>query len=97
MLDKERAAWLRWRGAEDHLYPTLISDPTGYQRALEQIHAVVAELRLRGDDLPALLTAEAAADEVLAAACPAGSALPADLVVRAACALRARELGVGVR
>jgi hypothetical protein len=89
------AARLRWRGAEDQLYPTLIADPSRYQKALEQVRAIVVELRRRADDLPALLAAEAAAGEVLAAACPGGSILPADLLVRAACAMRARALGGG--
>nr|MBA3907133.1 hypothetical protein [Pseudonocardiales bacterium] len=34
----------RWRAAEDRLYPTLINDPSSYQRGLADVQAVVAEL-----------------------------------------------------
>ena len=82
----------RWRAAEDRLYPTLIANPTSYQRALTQIQAVTDELRRRGDDLSVLLAAEAGTDEVLASACPNGVGLPADLLVGVACGIRAREI-----
>jgi hypothetical protein len=82
----------RWRAAEDRLYPTLIANPATYQRALTQIQAVVEEVRRRGDDMPALLSVEADADQVLASACPEGIGLPADLLLGVACAVRDREL-----
>jgi hypothetical protein len=88
----DEVAQARWRAAEDRLYPTLIANPTSYQRALTQIQAVTDELRRRGDDLSVLLAAEAGTDEVLASACPAGIGLPADLLVGVACGIRAREI-----
>jgi hypothetical protein len=88
----DEVARARWRAAEDRLYPTLIANPTSYQRALTQIQAVTDELRRRGDDLSVLLAAEAGTDEVLASACPEGIGLPADLLVGVACATRAREI-----
>lgn len=87
------AARARWRSAEDRLYPTVLADPTMYQRGLAAAQAVVAELRVRAADFDALLAAEAAADEVVAAACPDGAPLPAELLVGAACGMRDRELG----
>jgi hypothetical protein len=95
MLDRtQMAARARWLAAEDRLYPTLVTDPTGYERALRQIHAVVEELRTRAADLPGLLAAEAASDDVLAAACPEGCAMPVDLLIQVACAMRSREIAV---
>lgn len=88
----DEVARARWRAAEDRLYPTLIANPTSYQRALTQIQAVTDELRRRGDDLSVLLAAEAGTDEVLASACPEGIGLPADLLVGVACGIRAREI-----
>lgn len=88
----EEVARARWRAAEDRLYPTLIANPTSYQRALTQIQAVTDELRRRGDDVSVLLAAEAGTDEVLASACPDGVGLPADLLVGVACGIRAREI-----
>jgi hypothetical protein len=86
------AARARWRAAEDRLYPTLIADPTTYQRALGQVHAVLDELRRRCGDPSALLDAEAEEDDLVAAACPHGPVLPGELLVGVACGLRDREL-----
>ncbi|WP_028936154.1 hypothetical protein [Pseudonocardia spinosispora] len=82
----------RWRAAEDRLYPTLITNPANYQRALTQVQAVVEELRRRGDDVAVLLAAETEPDQVLAAACPEGVGLPVDLLMGVACGMRDREL-----
>ena len=95
MLDRTLiAARARWLAAEDRLYPALVSDPAGYERALGQIRAVVGELRVRASDLPGLVAAEAAVDDVLASACPDGVALPVDLLIQVACAMRSREIAV---
>jgi hypothetical protein len=93
MTDPEaRAARGRWHAAEDRLYPTLIANPTGYQRALTDIQSVVAELRRRGEDPAVLLAAEAAPDELLAAAGVTSGTVPVDLLVGVACGTRDREL-----
>jgi hypothetical protein len=86
------AARARWRTAEDRLYPTLLADPHAYQRGLTAVQAVLDQLRRRDTDLAGLLAADAAPDELVAAACPGGSPLPAELLVGVACGLRDREL-----
>jgi len=83
---------VRWRAAEDRLYPSLISDPASYQRAITDVQAVVAELRHRTTSAADLAAIEAAPDGLLAAACPAGVGVPADLLVAVACGLRDREI-----
>jgi hypothetical protein len=96
VIDREHVmARARWSSAEDRLYPALIGDPGGYERALHEIRAVLGELRRRADDLPGLIASEASTDEVLACACPSGTHLPVDLLVGAACAMRAREIAAG--
>lgn len=82
----------RWRAAEDRLYPTLLADPAAYQRGIAAVQAVVGELRRRAADVAALVTAEGAPDELVAAACPAGVPVPMDLLVAVACGIRDREL-----
>ena len=82
----------RWRAAEDRLYPSLLNDPTAYQRGIAAVQAVLGELRRRGHDVSDLLELEERADELLATACPGGIPLPADLLVAVACGMRDREL-----
>lgn len=98
MVDREQLmARARWSSAEDRLYPALIADPINYERALYEVRSVLAELRRRAVDLPGLIASEASADEVLTSACPDGTRLPVDLLVGAACAMRAREIAVRTR
>ncbi len=92
MTDPVTAARARWRSAEDRLYPALIADPDGYQRALTVIQMVVAELHRRGDEDAVLLSADASPGALLAEVCPGGTGLPADLVVGVACSARDRQL-----
>lgn len=87
----------RWHSAGEQLFPALLADPAGYQRALTDIQAVVAELRRRGDDEAVLLAAAADPPALLAEACPAGSGLPADIAVGVACSVRERELNAEAR
>jgi hypothetical protein len=95
MTDRaELMARMRWTGAEDRLYPALIADPAGYERALRDIHAVVAELQRRAHDVDGLLAAEAEGAQLVAEVCPNGSRIPVDLLIGAACAMRAREIAV---
>jgi len=86
------AARARWRAAEDRLYPSVVSDPQGYQRGVVAVQAVVEELRRRAGDVADLVAAESAADEVVAAAGPQATGLPADLLVGVACGLLDREI-----
>ncbi|MGQ0572766.1 MAG: hypothetical protein ACT4RN_01035 [Pseudonocardia sp.] len=87
-----RVARMRWRAAEDRLYPSLLGDPGSYQRSMTAMQAVVAELRRRGGGTGGLLAAEAAAFDVVAAACPDGAGLPPELLVAVACGTVDREL-----
>jgi hypothetical protein len=85
-------ARLRWRSAEDRLYPTLVADPAAYERALGAVQAVLAELRLRCADPAELIAVEEAPDELIAAVLPAGAPNSVDLLIGAACAMRDREI-----
>ncbi len=82
----------RWRAAEDRLYPSLLNDPSAYQRGISAVQAVLGVLRRRGHDVSDLVELESHADELLAVACPGGIPLPADLLVAVACGMRDREL-----
>jgi len=86
----------RWRAAEDALYASAIYDVERYQRAVGLVGRVLNVLRqecLLPDELLAV------AEDPVGLLCRAGVRLPADLdpvmVVHAACAVRAIELGVG--
>jgi hypothetical protein len=85
-------ARVRWRAAEDRLYPTLIADPVAYERALGAVQAVLTELRLRCSNPAELIAVEEAPDELIAAALPSGAPAPVDLLIGAACAMRDREI-----
>jgi hypothetical protein len=93
-VDPIDLARLRWRAAEDRLYPTLIADPAAYERALGAVQAVLGELRRRCANTADLVAVEQAPDELIAAACPAGVSVPVDVLVGAACAMRDREIAV---
>jgi hypothetical protein len=86
------AARVRWRAAEEHLFPMLVADPSGYQRAVVELRAVVDELRVRSAAGADLLALERVAAEVVAAACPEGARLPADLLMGVACGMLDREV-----
>jgi hypothetical protein len=85
-------ARVRWRSAEDRLYPTLIADPVAYERALGAVQAVLTELRLRCADPAELIAVEEAPDELIAVALPSGAPAPVHLLIGAACAMRDREI-----
>jgi hypothetical protein len=85
-------ARIRWRSAEDRLYPTLLADPFAYERALGAVQAVLRELRLRCADAADLVAVENQPAELIAVALPSGAPAPVDLLVGAACAMRDREI-----
>lgn len=87
-----RMARMRWRAAEDRLYPGLFTDPGAYQRSMTAMQAVVAEVRRRGGGPEGLLAAEGAAIEVVAMAGADGAGLPPELLVAVACSTVDREL-----
>lgn len=82
----------RWRSAEDQLYPSLLNDPTAYQRGVAAVQAVVEELRRSTDDVADLLAVDAEPHEVLAAACPSGFPISPMLLIAVACSMRDREI-----
>jgi len=89
----------RFAAAEARLYPMVVADPEGYQRATSLVALVADVLRREGTDVAAVL---ARREELIGAlprlAAEAGldpGGLPADAVVDAASALRCRELGAG--
>lgn len=87
-------AQLRWRAAEDRLYPQVMSDPEAYQRAVAAVSAVLSELRRRAGTVAELLVLETHPSGVLAAVTVDRSAagIGDELLLQAACALRSREL-----
>ncbi|MED7824812.1 hypothetical protein [Streptomyces chiangmaiensis] len=84
----------RWRLAEERLYPLALSDTEAYQRALQRVGRVLAELRVNCHSVEDLLDVDNKPVESLSA----GSAEQSDdfidarTVVEAACALRLVEL-----
>jgi hypothetical protein len=105
-LDAERAevlrqARVRWRAAEDRLFPMVLVDPDAYRRALDVVGLLLEQLRVRTTSLDQLLDLDVDPAPLLAALpagsaggvrC-AGSAGGADrLTLEAAFALRQREL-----
>lgn len=85
-------ARVRWRSAEDRLFPALLGDPNAYQRGVAAVQAVVEELRRREAGVTELLAVEAAPGELLAVACPSGPPISVELLVGVACCMRDREL-----
>lgn len=85
-------ARVRWRSAEDRLFPALLGDPNAYQRGVAAVQAVVEELRRRDAGVAELLAVEVAPGELLAVACPSGAPISVDLLVGVACCMRDREL-----
>lgn len=93
--DRLAVARMRWRAAEDRLYPQLIGDPDAYQRVVELVGAVLGELRRHTRTVEDLAAVESQADAVLgalAAQRSAAAVVSGELLVQAACALRCREL-----
>ncbi|MQA12747.1 MAG: hypothetical protein GEV09_00845 [Pseudonocardiaceae bacterium] len=93
--DRLVAARMRWRAAEDRLYPQLMADPDAYQRVISVVSAVLSELRRRTATAEELLAVEAQPAEILAAATvdrAAAAGIGDEVLLRAACSLRSREL-----
>ena len=90
-------ARVRWRAAEERIYPLAMTDTDAYMDVVEAVGRVLAALRTRCTSQAELLQAETD-DEVLELV-GTGSRRPlaADRasVVSAACALRTVELKVG--
>lgn len=94
-------ARVRWRAAEDRLFPTAVVDPDAYRRMLPVVGLLLKELRVGTTSLDQLLDLDADPAPLLAALPaeqagriqPAGSAGGVDrLILEAAFAVRDREL-----
>ena len=90
------AVMARLTTAEARLYPMAMTDPEGYERGVRLVGLVAAELRRRSTDLSSVLECRdelvAALPELAAANGLQLGAIPADVVVDAASALRCWEL-----
>ncbi len=85
----------RWRLAEQQLYPTILADPSAYQRYVLAVRGLADELSVVATP-EALVTSWAtsaprAAERLRAVGDPGGEAM-AELVAGAAFALREREI-----
>lgn len=92
--DALAAARMRWRAAEDRLYPQVMGDPDTYQRVISVVGAMAGELRSRAATVEELLALEAQPAEVLAAVPVdrAATGIGDEVLLQAACSLRSREL-----
>jgi hypothetical protein len=90
----DRAVVAGWAAAEESLYGPLLSDPPAYERVVTLVGALVDHLRGTVDDVPALVDAGARGTELVAEVAPelALPWVPLEAALRAACAMRYREL-----
>ena len=90
-------AMARFHAAEARLYPMALTDPAGYELAVSLVGLVADELRRDGADVSSVLERRAELIDLVPRLAEraglAGDALPADVVVDAASAVRCRELG----
>jgi hypothetical protein len=85
-------ARVKWRMAEERLYPLALVDAAAYEKAVCLVRVVLDELRVRCSTLEDLLASESD-PELLAKGDAAGPiSLSGADVVAAACALRSVEL-----
>lgn len=90
----DRAVVAGWSAAEQTLYGPLLADPPAYERVVALVGVLVNHLRATVDDLSGLLTASRRGADLVAEVEPEAALpwLPLEAAVRAACALRHREL-----
>jgi hypothetical protein len=90
-------ARIRWRAAEERLYPLALADSDAYMDAVEAVGRVLAELRRTCASNEDLLRAEM--DHALMDLVGTGSRGPVPpepaIVIAAACAVRSAELSAG--
>jgi hypothetical protein len=90
-------ARIRWRAAEERLYPLALADTDAYMDAVEAVGRVLAELRRTCTSSEDLLRAEM--DHALMDLVGTGSrgTVPPEpaIVIAAACAVRSAELSAG--
>ena len=85
----------RWRLAEQHLYPTILADPSAYQRYVLAVRGLADELSVVASPealVASWPTSAPRAAEHLRAVGDTGDAAVSELVAGAAFALREREI-----
>ena len=94
----------RWRLAEQRLYPTILADPSAYQRFVLAVRGLADELSvvaspesLAASWATSLASSHQGAAEHLRAVGGPDDAGSAELVAGAAFALREREIAAGIR
>ena len=90
----------RWRLAEQQLYPTILADPSAYQRYVLAVRGLADELSVVASPealVASWPTSAPRAAEHLRAAGELGDPAVAELVAGAAFALRERELAAAQR
>lgn len=95
-MDAVTIARAQWHSAEAELFPALMLDPEGYQRAVAAVRAVADELRARCVDTSGLVALAGEATTVVSAACPQAT-VPAPMLVAVASALVDREFEMARR
>jgi hypothetical protein len=88
-------ARVRWRAAEERLYPLALADTAAYQEAVTLVGRVLTELRASCANESELLAREADPELFALAEVTAPVPVSAADVVAAACALRSVELAAG--
>ena len=88
-------ARVRWRGAEERLYPLALADTAAYEEAVTLVGRVLAELRARCASESELLARESDPELLALAEVTTHVPVAAADVVAAACALRSVELAAG--
>ncbi len=83
-----------WAQAEDTLYAPLLADPQGYERVIGLVGTLAGYLRSHVNDIPALVAASARGAELVTEVAPDAALpwMPLEAALRAACAMRYREI-----
>jgi hypothetical protein len=85
-----------WAQAEDSLYAPLLADPQGYERVVRLVGSLAAYLRTQVTDLPGLVDASDRGAQLVIDVVPDAALpwMPLEAALRAACAMRYREIRV---
>lgn len=83
-----------WAHAEDTLYAPLLADPQGYERVVRLVGTLAAYLRANVSDIPGLVAASERGAALVTEVAPDAALpwMPLDGALRAACAMRYREI-----
>ncbi len=94
VLAEDPAVVAGWASAEASLYGPLLADPQAYERVVALVGVLVTHLRRTVDDVPGLVAASRRGAELVTEVAPEEALpwVPLDAALRAACAMRHREL-----